>query len=249
MVTRLSSPLAALLWLLGIAVNHAGAQEARKDLHGDPLPPAAIARLGTVRWRPGWQCAALAYTPDGTALLSVDAINGCCVWDLASGKKLRQFGPEPDRGNLTAGAFSADASLVAIGRYRSLGVWDTKTGKPLWRGVLSSHQESGVADLASVAFSADGSTLAWRDWPFTDVELCDAKTGKLLAKLPGPSYSFGRPFFEAGLRPQSERRTVLSCAGIFARWHVGCCRGRGRGLLLVRPWQEKAATCLARNCA
>src|SRR5438552_19124259 len=91
MIARM--PWLAAVCLLLITATHAwGDPPAAKDLDGDPLPPGAIARFGTLHWRPGLPCVALAYTPDGKQLLSADCINGCCVWDAAGGRKLRQFG-------------------------------------------------------------------------------------------------------------------------------------------------------------
>ncbi len=42
----------------------------RVDRHGDPLPAGAVARLGTVRWRTDGDIDALAFTPDGKAVIA-----------------------------------------------------------------------------------------------------------------------------------------------------------------------------------
>src|SRR5205814_9909760 len=62
--------------------------EGRLDLHGDPLPPGAIARLGTVRFRPGGWLRYVAFTPDGKQIVSHNAGSDFNVWDTASDKEL-----------------------------------------------------------------------------------------------------------------------------------------------------------------
>jgi WD40 repeat protein len=62
--------------------------EVRKDLHGDPLPPGAIARLGSKRLCAPDDIRALALSPDGKLLLSrsKDEVQ---AWDAGTGKLLR----------------------------------------------------------------------------------------------------------------------------------------------------------------
>src|SRR5438132_2446505 len=60
------------------------------DLNGEPLPPGAVARLGTARLTNSGVIHALAYSADGKALLS--ATDDIHVWDSATGKPIRRMG-------------------------------------------------------------------------------------------------------------------------------------------------------------
>ena len=43
-------------------------QKTRKDIHGDPLPAGDIARLGTIKLRPGAPILHVAFSPAGFAI-------------------------------------------------------------------------------------------------------------------------------------------------------------------------------------
>jgi RNA polymerase sigma factor (sigma-70 family) len=62
----------------------------RLDRHGDPLPPGAVARLGTVRFRVADEVQTLAYAPDGKTL-AVASYAGLAIFDTASGKRVANF--------------------------------------------------------------------------------------------------------------------------------------------------------------
>ncbi len=86
------------------------AAEGRVDLHGDPLPPGAIARLGTLRFRPGGYQTSVAFTPDGKQLLSYGPWSGVSLWDASSGQEVRRL----DAGDrLAAALLTPDGQSVA----------------------------------------------------------------------------------------------------------------------------------------
>src|SRR5271168_1612664 len=84
-------------WYLGCAFvfcvalfsgQSAQADTPRTDLHGDPLPSGAIARLGTERLRPGRDTVGLAFSGDGKILASAHKDPHIELWDAANGKHL-----------------------------------------------------------------------------------------------------------------------------------------------------------------
>src|SRR5438477_235510 len=108
---------------------------ARVDEQGDPLPPGAVARLGTLRFRDEGRVEALAYAPDGKTLaglyggpLNVGLVK---LWDAHTGKELPQLDHLRQARSLV---FSPDSKRVATaGGLKDLDrpavLWDVVTGK------------------------------------------------------------------------------------------------------------------------
>src|SRR5947199_1210 len=65
----------------------------RLDLFGDPLPPGALRRLGTVRFRQEY-VHDMAFTPDGKSLV-VSSAARLIQWEVATGKPLRIIRTSP----------------------------------------------------------------------------------------------------------------------------------------------------------
>jgi RNA polymerase sigma factor (sigma-70 family) len=177
------------------AADAGKAPQERVDRSGDPLPPGAVARLGTTRWKLyGGGSVALTVPPDGKTLLAASARNGLSTFDLATGKVVRQL-PEVESlrqdwlgGNVSHShvALSADGSTAFFapdhGRFVCLA--DARTGRELRRW-SPSVQDHGV--LLQALLSADGGTLAMNFLEVLRVE--DAKTGKLLRDFRRPRFS------------------------------------------------------------
>jgi RNA polymerase sigma factor (sigma-70 family) len=129
----------------------------RTDRYGDPLPPGAIARLGTMRLRPGDKVFCL---PGGKTFLSLapeDEKMVVCVWRMTTGELLRRFEVPTPHASV---ALSADGKILATSHYDALRMvsriqlWDVASGR-------MAAEVAGVGSLVhALAFAPDGKTLA-----------------------------------------------------------------------------------------
>ncbi|MBI3411016.1 MAG: WD40 repeat domain-containing protein [Planctomycetes bacterium] len=88
------APLRSLLMLVILVCTVSAQSPVRKDSHGDPLPEGALARLGTIKLRPGDVVRHLAFSPDGKQIACwaggpLRTANALAIYDVASGKQLR----------------------------------------------------------------------------------------------------------------------------------------------------------------
>ncbi len=149
----------------------------RTDAHGDPLPPRALARLGTLRFRHTVQVIDIAFAPDGKSLAAID-LRGISLWEAATGTERLRLKEGPPSYGL---AFSPDGKILATAVQWPDGAiiyWDPVTGKQFRRFPVRSER------IQSLAFSPNGKTLAWITEDNT-VRLSDAVTGKVLHQRAG----------------------------------------------------------------
>jgi WD40 repeat protein len=127
----------------------------RTDIYGDPLPPAALARFGTLRFRHGG-LSSMVLLPDGKTVLTAGTDRMLRYWDLATGRptKVVQL-----RGTVGPGydvTLSPDGkTLVAhLGQTQLLQFWDVASATEL------KSLPAPADGFRILSFSPDGKTLA-----------------------------------------------------------------------------------------
>jgi RNA polymerase sigma factor (sigma-70 family) len=184
----------------------------RTDRLGDPLPPGAVARVGSIRWWFGptddaFRLCPLAYTPDGKTLAASDAGTAIRFLDSATGKEIRRI-EVPGHG-FTSFAIAPDGRTMVTADSRSsvLWLWEVATGKEL-RQLTGDKDRVGIP---AVAFSPDGKTLA--AMAGTGIRLWDALTWEERPRL--TERGAGGDHFLAFL-PDGKR--LISGNGAAIRW-------------------------------
>jgi WD40 repeat protein len=147
------------------------------DAFGDPLPPGALARLGTIRWRHGARASVLAYASGGKEIVTTGPDGVVRVWDATSGKELRRLGkraePKEADAYLRPAALSADGKRAATTTTDGVRVWDVETGKELR---CFKHDVEKWAELVAIALTPDGKGLLISS--LGKMVLWDVATGK-----------------------------------------------------------------------
>jgi WD40 repeat protein len=132
------------------------------DRYGDPLPPGAVTRLGTVRHRLGddWWLMRLAFLSDNKTLVAAHQSQPIQFWDARTGKRLRTFDPKVE--SLHGFAVSANGKYCAAVEMKEDGstdpairIWEIATGKE----VRSFTRKTGDLQACAFSFSTDGKLL------------------------------------------------------------------------------------------
>jgi RNA polymerase sigma factor (sigma-70 family) len=158
------------------------------DRQGDPLPAGALARLGTLRFRPGGVVSSLVLAPGGKTVLTLDTRGNVCVLDAMNGQTLRRFSTGRTR---QRPALSADGRWAVVLSGPGKLPIDPEVSLELWdcsRGVKT--RTLGNAPYATAAFSPDGKVLAALRYDEV-VELWDPHAGRLIRRWQagtGPGY-------------------------------------------------------------
>jgi RNA polymerase sigma factor (sigma-70 family) len=133
----------------------------RMDAPGDPLPPGAVARLGTLSLRPMDAITAFTFSADGKLLAIGGGLNDewLQIWTVDTGKFVRRL---PESG-VTALAFSPNGKILAVAARSAAAAspmirfWDLELDKELC------HSDKLDSYPSALAFAPDSKKLFARD--------------------------------------------------------------------------------------
>lgn len=108
---------------------------AHGDLHGDPLPDGALARIGSTRLRQCDRVQAMQYSPDGKLLVSRSEY-AVYLWEAATGKRLRVIEPAQSPGPVW---FLPDSKTLCVASGNHVQWLDVATGKETRKLALPEH--------------------------------------------------------------------------------------------------------------
>ena len=159
----------------------------RTDQVGDPLPPGAVARVGTARFLPHPYLNRVFFTAAGATVLGWGSDNVVQYWEATTGKPAADL-RDPDFRTFRVDV-SPDGTRLALfgsdvhGRPAPdtlLRVYDVATRKPLWSKVIDDvyHYQH------EVRYSLDGKRLI--TGTNVDLRVWDANTGAVIATQKAP---------------------------------------------------------------
>ncbi len=181
----------------------------RTDLYGDPLPPGAIARLGTVRFRHEGRWFGTAFL-DGGKILATASSWGLRFWDTASGRLLREIKGDFDSPPVP----SADGKWLAMRENDSLSIREVPSGRLIRR-----WDPAGVKPGSGnpFAFSTDGKMLV--EGGYETLRLWDTATGKEIRHFDAQNFHVSAAVFT------NQGRSLVTAGMVF----IG--RGNRKGVI------------------
>lgn len=169
---------------VGMLANQTRSEQPRTDWYVDPLPPGALARLGSIRLR--HVSATVAFSAGGKTLISAGADGMLRFWEPVSGKEIRRVRVQAADASAFPQVFAADAETVAGLTSQDIYVWDSATGKQRKRFPVDKIAIPGLekrsAQVWRLALSPDGKMVAVQlnDLKDRPLHLWNVNTGKKL---------------------------------------------------------------------
>jgi RNA polymerase sigma factor (sigma-70 family) len=202
-LTRLRAPEPEPPRAAALAAPAQAKDKPRLDRYGDPLPPGALTRLGTLRFRPGGGTCQVLFLADGKKLITAGRGGmAVCFWDRQTGKLIRRLPGDPTYNYM---ALSPDGRTLAVGGWdKTIRLLHVSSGKQVHR--LEGHR----GPVRALAFSPDGRLLASGGGDKA-VRVWDVATGREVRQLTGHEGQVGSVVFSPdGKRLASSVMTFAS---------------------------------------
>ncbi len=203
---------AALVLIADAAPNGEGT---RTDLYGDPLPPGAVARLGTIRLRHA--DADVVFSKDGKQLISCGRDGEVRTWKVATGELVRRIHLDckVQEASFKETALSSDGAMAALASDKqTVYLYETATGKECGRFSIHSYNCDPF-----LTFSPNGKTLAVQEgssqelWYIT--RLWDVAESKKRQEVSDPGKS---RLTEIAFTPDGKRLAGVTVLGTLLVW-------------------------------
>jgi WD40 repeat protein len=153
-----------------------------RDHLGDPLPPGAVARLDTARYRQGEPVWCAAFSADGKRTASGGEGGSLYLWEAHTGREINRF--EGHTKKIDQVLFTRDGKTLvsASDEDASVRIWDAPTARqrhalPLPRGGVAPGRH------LRLGLSRDGKTLVAVGWKDGAIVRWDTVTGKELSRV------------------------------------------------------------------
>jgi RNA polymerase sigma factor (sigma-70 family) len=201
-----------------------GEEQPRRDLYGDPLPPEALARMGTVQLRHDDHNGLVpAFSPDGRVLATVSHWE-VRFWDTATGKLLLRVQEDRQGENYFGGSllFSPDGKQLAAGVNKAIRLMDPNTGR-----VLQRLPQAGQV----LVFSPDGKLLATKR--SDSVYLWNSTTGEQVLHLQGQEGDLSLVAFS----PDGKTLISFGISKKLCHWDVATGALRKSAQLVLPMWR------------
>jgi WD40 repeat protein len=161
---------------------------------------------------------ALAWSPDGSRVISAHDQGTLLLWDVPSGKQIRTF--KGHEGIVQSVIFSPDGKWLVSGSIdRTVRLWDVESGEEC------GHFGDAADAVKCVAFSPDGRLLAASIGDYEGaVYVWDFKTSRLVGRLPAPK---GR-VYQIAFSPDSKLLAGTGGDNALVVWEVATRQERCR---------------------